>query len=134
MRILLATASLDDIRWATDNGLADGVTTTPSMLADAASEGDARDLLAEICRVTGMPVSVGVGAIDAADIYRDGRELAKLSENIVVEIPLMEGRWVERVEQLLRSAKSDLDGRRAPGDRLWHGLPRLDIHHGPSPS
>jgi len=90
MRILLATAALDDIRWALDNGLADGVTTTPSMLADAASEGDAREHLAEICRLTGLPVSVGVGAIDAGDIYRDGRELAKLSENIVVQIPLIE--------------------------------------------
>ena len=90
MRILLATAALDDIRWALDNGLADGVTTTPSMLADAASEGDAREHLAEICRLTGLPVSVGVGAIDAGDIYRDGRELAKLSENIVVQVPLIE--------------------------------------------
>lgn len=90
MRILLATAMLDDIRWATDNGLADGVTTTPSMLADAASDGDPREHLAEICRGTGLPVSVSVGAINAADIYRDGRELAKLSENIVVQIPLIE--------------------------------------------
>jgi len=90
MRILLATATLDDIRWATDNGLADGVTTTPSMVSDAASEGDARDHLAEICRATGLPVSVTVGAIDAADIYRDGRELAKLAENIVVQVPLIE--------------------------------------------
>lgn len=90
MRILLATAKLDDIRWATDNGLADGVTTTPSMLADAASEVDAREHLAEICRATGLPVSVSVGAINSADIYRDGRELAKLSENIVVQIPLIE--------------------------------------------
>ena len=90
MRILLATATLDDIRWATDNGLADGVTTTPSMLSDATPEGEAREHLAEICRLTGLPVSVAVGAIDASDIYRDGRELAKLSENIVVEIPLIE--------------------------------------------
>ena len=90
MRILLATATLDDIRWATDNGHADGVTTTPSMLSDATPEGEAREHLAEICRLTGLPVSVAVGAIDASDIYRDGRELAKLSENIVVEIPLIE--------------------------------------------
>ena len=90
MRIFLATATLDDLRWAADNGLADGVMTAPPMLADAAGEGDAREHLAEICRATALPVCVTVGAIDSADIYRDGRELAKISDRLIVQIPLIE--------------------------------------------
>ena len=90
MRIFLATAQLDDIRWAAENGLADGVTISPSLLAAAVGDGDGREHLAEICRESVMPVCVTVGAINAADIYRDGRELAKISDQVVVQIPLIE--------------------------------------------
>lgn len=90
MRIFLATAQLDDIRWAADNGLADGVATTPAMLAAAAGESDAREHLAELCRASGMPVCVTVGAVNGADIYRDGKELARIADNVIVQIPLIE--------------------------------------------
>jgi len=90
MRIFLATATLDDLRWAADNGLADGVMTTPAMLADAAPNGEMREHLAEIARSTGLPICVTVGAIDGGDIYRDGRELAKLSDHVIVQVPLIE--------------------------------------------
>lgn len=89
MRIFLATAKLDDIRWAADHGLADGVLTTPALLAEA-SDGDGRGLLADICRTTSLPVCATVGAIDGADIYRDGRELAKLSDHVIVQVPFVE--------------------------------------------
>ena len=46
MRIFLATAQLDDIRWAAENGLADGVTISPSLLAAAVGDGDGRERLA----------------------------------------------------------------------------------------
>ena len=90
MRIFLATAQLDDIRWAADHGLSDGVFTTPALLADAAADGDGREYLSEVCRTAGIPICVTVGAINGADIYRDGRELAKLSDHVIVQIPLIE--------------------------------------------
>ena len=92
MRIFLATARLEEIRWAVEHGLADGVSTSPAMLADAAgTEGDARELLGEICRHwTTMPICVSVGAIDGADVYRDGRELARLADHVVVQVPMIE--------------------------------------------
>jgi hypothetical protein len=40
MKLLLATADLDDIRWAAGDGLLNGVLTTPSLLRDAGSAGD----------------------------------------------------------------------------------------------
>ena len=92
MRIFLATARLEDIRWAVEHGLADGVATSPAMLADAAgAAGDARELLAEICRSSAtMPICVSVGALNGADVYRDGRELARLADHVIVQVPMIE--------------------------------------------
>jgi transaldolase len=90
MRIFIATAKLDDIRWAYGHGLADGVLTTPSLLTAEVHPAGANDLLADICRVAALPVAVTVGAIHSADIYRDARELAKLSDAVIVQIPFVE--------------------------------------------
>ncbi|HET7457925.1 MAG TPA: transaldolase family protein [Gemmatimonadaceae bacterium] len=91
MRIFLATARLDDIRWATEHGLVDGVATSPAMLADAAgADGDAREVLNEICRGATMPICVSVGALNGADVYRDGKELAKLADHVIVQVPMIE--------------------------------------------
>ncbi|AHG90907.1 Transaldolase [Gemmatirosa kalamazoonensis] len=91
MRILLASASPADIRWAADHGLADGIVTSPSLLANERSGADPRELLAEICRQVGLlPVHASVAAVDPNDMYRDGRELAKVADSIVVEVPLVD--------------------------------------------
>jgi transaldolase len=90
MRIFIATARLDDIRWAYGLGLADGVLTTPALLAAEVHPAGANDLLADICALGTMPVAAAVGAVNAADIYRDARELAKLSDGIIVQIPFVE--------------------------------------------
>lgn len=92
MRIFLDTAKLADIRWAVDVGLIDGVTTTPTSLGADAENADHKLHLAEICRaVRGRgPVLVEVVAVDADGMYREGRELAKIAENIVVSVPMLE--------------------------------------------
>lgn len=88
MRILLASADLDDIAWAAASGFLDGVMTTPTLFRE--HEPDERDQLAEICRVVDVPVYATVRALDGDDTYRDGKELARLSDQIVVQIPLIE--------------------------------------------
>jgi transaldolase len=50
----------------------------------------ANDLLADICRVAAFPVAITVGAVNANDIYRDARELSKLSDSVIVQIPFVE--------------------------------------------
>jgi transaldolase len=90
MKIYLDTAQLDDIRWAAGAGLIDGVTTNPSLLAKVAGDADPRDLLVEICRAVEGPVSAEVVSVTAEEMYREGKELAKLAENIVVKIPMIE--------------------------------------------
>jgi transaldolase len=90
MKIFIATAKLDDIRWAHSHGLIDGVLTTPTSLMAEVHRAGAHDLLAEICRVAAFPVAATVGAVNASDVYRDARELAKLSDSIIVQIPFVE--------------------------------------------
>jgi len=92
MKIFLATASPDEVRWATESSLAEGVVVTPTQLAEAVSRrgGSTRDLLAEICEVAPVPVCAAVRSVAGADIYRDGRKLAKISDQILVQVPLVE--------------------------------------------
>jgi transaldolase len=67
----------------------DGVVTSPALLA---GDGDSepRTHLAELCRLVHGPIFAAVQVIDAAGAYREGRELAKLSDQIVVQLPLVE--------------------------------------------
>lgn len=91
MKIFLDTADLTEIRRAAEAGLIDGVTTNPSLLMKAAgAEGSPREILAEICRVVDGPISAEVVATDAEAMLREGRELAKIADNIVVKVPLIE--------------------------------------------
>lgn len=89
MKVHLATASLAEVQWARQHGLLDGVITTPSLLL-AESAGDQTELLRDLCRTAGVPVFVTVHAISGDDVYRDAREIARLSDQIIVQVPLME--------------------------------------------
>ena len=89
MKIYLATASTDDVSWGAAHGMLDGVLTTPGLLADDA-DSEMRVHLAELCRLVHGPIFASVHAIDAAGAYRDGRELAKLSDQIIVQLPFLE--------------------------------------------
>jgi len=89
MKIYLATASTDDVAWGAAHGMLDGVLTTPGLLADDA-DSDVRTHLGELCRLVHGPIFASVHAIDAAGAYRDGKELAKVSDQVVVQLPLVE--------------------------------------------
>src|SRR3989475_3264134 len=90
MRFFLNTASLKDISWAAQAGLIDGITTNPSLLAKQAGDLDPKDVLKEICSLVEGPVSAEVVAVDVDGMLKEGRELAKIAENIVVKIPMIE--------------------------------------------
>jgi transaldolase len=90
MKIFLITASVQDFRHAAAGGLAEGVVTTPSLLHDAGSDGSEHELLMDLCRIAPLPVCASVTSLAPADIYRDGRELAKISDQILVQVPLIE--------------------------------------------
>lgn len=90
MKFFLDTASLKDISWAAQAGLIDGITTNPSLLAKQAGDLDPRDVLKEICSLVEGPVSAEVVAIDTEGMTNEGKALAKIADNIVVKIPMLE--------------------------------------------
>ena len=90
MKFFLDTASLKDISWAVQAGLIDGITTNPTLLAKQAGDLDPRDVLKEICSIVEGPVSAEVVATDTDGMLTEGRSLAKIADNIVVKIPMIE--------------------------------------------
>ncbi len=90
MKFFLDTASLKDISWAVQAGLIDGITTNPSLLAKQAGDLDPRDVLKEICSLVEGPVSAEVVSLDASGMVSEGLQLARIADNIVVKIPMLE--------------------------------------------
>jgi transaldolase len=90
MKFFLDTANLGEIRWASQAGLIDGITTNPTLLAKVSGDLEPTDVLKEICSLVEGPVSAEVVAVDAAGMYAEGKELAKLADNIVVKVPMLE--------------------------------------------
>lgn len=90
MKIFLDTADLDEISWATTTGLIDGVTTNPSLIAAGAPDRDHRGHLREIAKRVHGPVAAAVVAVGAEDMYREGKELARLADNVIVRVPMIE--------------------------------------------
>ncbi len=94
MKFFLDTASLKDISWAVQAGLIDGITTNPSLLSKQAGDLDPRDVLKEICSIVEGPVSAEVVSVDTDGMLKEGRSLAKVADNIVVKIPMLEAGMV----------------------------------------
>jgi len=87
MDIYVDSANLNDIREAKALGLADGVTTNPTLIA---REGDDPvGILKDICGIVDGPVHGEVLSLDFDGIVKEGRELAKVADNVVVKIPMM---------------------------------------------
>ena len=87
MKFFIDTANLDEIRQGVEMGMVDGVTTNPSLVA---REGRPfHDILKEICRVVDGPVSAEVVSLDAPGMLKEARELAAMSDKIVVKIPMI---------------------------------------------
>jgi transaldolase len=87
MKFFLDTANLNEIREAATIGLADGVTTNPSLIA---KEGDVdfKEHIAAICEIVGGPVSAEVTSEDVDGMLREGREYSKIAPNVVIKCPL----------------------------------------------
>jgi transaldolase len=91
MKIFLDSADLGEVRRSVEAGLIDGMTTNPSLLARAAGErGNPREILAEICRLVDGPISAEVVGTETDEMVQEGRELARIADNIVVKVPLTE--------------------------------------------
>ena len=86
MKIFLDTANVEHIREANDWGIIDGVTTNPSLIA---KEGrDFKEVVKEICSIVNGPISAEAVSTDAKGMVKEGRELAKIHDNINIKIPM----------------------------------------------
>ncbi len=86
MKFFIDTANLDQIKEAASIGVLDGVTTNPSLIAK--EKGKPEEIYRQICEVVDGPVNAEVVALDAEGMIREGRELAKIHDNIVVKVPM----------------------------------------------
>lgn len=86
MKIFIDTANIDEIREAHRWGILDGVTTNPSLIAREG--GDFIQTIHEICELVKGPVSAETVSQDAEGMIKEGRLLAKISEHVVVKVPL----------------------------------------------
>ncbi len=86
MKFFLDTANLEDIRSATEMGLIDGVTTNPTLVAKEGKE--FLPLVTEICGMVEGPVSLETVSPEADGMLKEARDLAEISENVVVKIPM----------------------------------------------
>ncbi|MBL4870917.1 MAG: fructose-6-phosphate aldolase [Robiginitomaculum sp.] len=86
MKFFVDSADIEQITALNDLGLADGVTTNPSIIAKSGR--DFKQVVAEICAIVTGPVSAEVIALDADNMIAEGRELRKIADNICVKLPL----------------------------------------------
>ena len=91
MKFFIDTANLGEIKEAFDLGILDGVTTNPSLMAKEGISGDERVKAhyKAICDIVDDKVSAEVISTDFEGMIKEGKELAKLDDKIVVKIPMI---------------------------------------------
>lgn len=91
MKFFIDTANLSEIKEAYDLGVLDGVTTNPSLMAKEGISGEAniRAHYKAICDIVDDNVSAEVIATNFEGMIREGKELAKIDDKIVVKVPMI---------------------------------------------
>ncbi|MBD8487435.1 fructose-6-phosphate aldolase [Echinicola sp. CAU 1574] len=91
MKFFIDTANLDEIKEAYDLGVLDGVTTNPSLMAKEGITGDenVKAHYKAICDIVDDKVSAEVISTDFEGMIKEGKELAKIDDKIVVKVPMI---------------------------------------------
>jgi transaldolase len=88
MKFFIDTANIDEIKKGLELGMVDGVTTNPSLVSK--EQRPFNDILADICAIVDGPISAEVISLEADGMVQEARELAKIHDNIVIKIPMIE--------------------------------------------
>lgn len=88
MKFFIDSADINEIREANAMGVVDGVTTNPSLVAKTGR--DFKSVVHDIIKEVKGPISLEVTAMDTDGMLREARQLADLSKNVVIKIPLTE--------------------------------------------
>ncbi|MBR7142371.1 MAG: fructose-6-phosphate aldolase [Clostridia bacterium] len=88
MKFFIDTANVNDIKAACDMGVIYGVTTNPSIIAKEGKKFE--DAIREISGIIGPDRVIFAEVIDmkAEGMIKEGQELVKLHNNVVVKIPM----------------------------------------------
>ncbi len=86
MKFFIDTANLEEIRDALRLGMVDGVTTNPSLAAKEKKPFD--EVVRGILDLVKGPVSLEVVSLETDSMVKEGRQLAKLGEQVVVKVPM----------------------------------------------
>ncbi|UCS91581.1 fructose-6-phosphate aldolase [Echinicola marina] len=91
MKFFIDTANLAEIKEAYDLGVLDGVTTNPSLMAKEGITGDenVKAHYKAICDIVDDKVSAEVISTDFEGMIKEGKELAKIDDKIVVKVPMI---------------------------------------------
>ncbi len=88
MNFYIDSADIEEIKIANERGWVDGVTTNPTLVAKSGRPH--HEVIKDICSVVDGYVSAEVLSMDTDGMLKEGRELAKIHDNVVVKIPMCE--------------------------------------------
>ena len=86
MKFFIDTAEIEEIKSLAELGVVDGVTTNPSLIYKSGK--DFKKVISEISSIIEGPISAEVTSTDSKEMVSQGTELAEISNNIVVKVPL----------------------------------------------
>ncbi|MEZ4632696.1 MAG: fructose-6-phosphate aldolase [Deinococcales bacterium] len=86
MDLYLDTADVAEIRELARWGVLAGVTTNPSLVAQSGRS--QAEVIAEITNIVPGPISAEVLSTEMTGMVKEGLELAKIADNVVVKVPL----------------------------------------------
>ncbi|UCF97391.1 MAG: fructose-6-phosphate aldolase [Spirochaetaceae bacterium] len=87
MKLFLDTAFIDQIQEVARWGILDGVTTNPTHVSKTGA--NPKELYPQICKIVDGPVSLETISLEADGIAAEGRELAKIADNVVIKVPIV---------------------------------------------
>ena len=88
MKFFIDSADINEIKQANARGWVDGVTTNPTLIMGSGRS--FKEVISDICKEVSGPVSAEVLSVEAEAMFKEGLELAKIADNVVVKIPMTE--------------------------------------------
>lgn len=88
MKFYIDSADINEVRQVNQLGLIDGVTTNPSLIAKV--QRPQTEVIKDICKEVSGLVSAEVLSVEAEGMIKEGMELAKIADNVVIKVPMGE--------------------------------------------
>jgi len=120
MEIFLDTAKIEEIRHAAELGIISGVTTNPTLMMRAGTA-DYKAVAQEICYIVQGHVSAEVTSLEADEMVKQAKEIARWSPYVAVKIPVCE-EGLKAINRLAALREEELE---AIAEGICEGCPRL---------